>query len=103
LRFNATLASMGDASHVHHLHTFFVEKLPGHRDVEAHASAAGRYKVKITPHDGKDHPPTSLSLAGKDGPQETAPSDSKSEKTKKDRKKKDKEVTGEAATDSDTA
>lgn len=56
LRFNATLASMGDASHLHHLHTFFVEKVPGHRDVEAHATSGGRYKVKITPHDGKDHP-----------------------------------------------
>lgn len=56
LRFNATMASMGDASHLHHLHTFFVEKVQGHRDVEAHATSGGRYKVKITPHDGKDHP-----------------------------------------------
>lgn len=47
---------MGDASHLHHLHTFYLEKLDGHRDVEAHANMGGRYKVKITPHDGKEHP-----------------------------------------------
>lgn len=56
LRFNATIASIGDASHLHHLHTFFVEKVPGHRDVEAHGTAGSRYKVKIVPHDGKEHP-----------------------------------------------
>jgi len=38
------------------LHTFFVEKVPGHRDVEAHGTAGSRYKVKIVPHDGKEHP-----------------------------------------------
>lgn len=46
---------MGDTGHLHHLHTFFLEKLEGHRDVEAHANMGGRYKVKIVPHDGKEH------------------------------------------------
>lgn len=55
VRFNATLASIGDASHLHHLHAFYLQKLDGHRDVEAHATSGGRYKVKITPHDGKEH------------------------------------------------
>ena len=32
-----------------------LEKLDGHRDVEAHAYSNGRYKVRIEPHDGKDH------------------------------------------------
>ena len=56
LRFNATLQSMGDANHLHHLHVFDLMKLDGHRDVEAHAHSNGRYKVKITPHDGHEHP-----------------------------------------------
>ena len=46
---------MGDASHLHHLHLHGLEKLSGHRDVEAHAYSNGRYKVRIEPHDGKDH------------------------------------------------
>jgi hypothetical protein len=58
IRFNSTMQSMGDAHHLHHLHTFHIEKLPGHRDVEAHAYSSGRYKVKIEPHDGKEHPET---------------------------------------------
>ena len=36
---------MGDPHHLHHLHTFGLKKLPGHKDVEAHAHAQGRYKV----------------------------------------------------------
>lgn len=32
-----------------------MEIVDGHRDVEAHSSTAGRYKVRIEPHDGKDH------------------------------------------------
>jgi hypothetical protein len=36
IRFNATILSMGDTSHLHHLHAFAFEKLPGHKDVEAH-------------------------------------------------------------------
>ena len=50
------MQAMGDSHHLHHLHTFHIEKLPGHRDVEAHAYSSGRYKVKIEPHDGKEHP-----------------------------------------------
>ena len=56
IRFNATIHSMGDSTHLHHLHVFALEKLEGHRDVEAHAHANGRYKVRIEPHDGKEHP-----------------------------------------------
>lgn len=55
VRFNATLTSVGDTHHLHHLHVFDFKKLDGHRDVEAHANANGRYKVKVTPHDGKEH------------------------------------------------
>ena len=46
---------MGDSSHLHHLHLYELEKISGHRDVEAHAFSNGRYKVRIEPHDGKDH------------------------------------------------
>ena len=46
---------MGDNSHLHHLHLHDLEKLDGHRDVEAHAYHNSRYKVRIEPHDGKDH------------------------------------------------
>lgn len=46
---------MGDNSHLHHLHVWELEKVSGHRDVEAHAYSNGRYKVRIEPHDGKDH------------------------------------------------
>ena len=66
IRFNATMQSMGDVSHLHHLHLHGLEKLSGHRDVEAHAYSNGRYKVRIEPHDGKDHShdePTQESLA----------------------------------------
>ena len=57
MRFNATLQSMGDYSHLHHLHLWGIERLAQseHRDVEAHAYKNGRYKVRIEPHDGKDH------------------------------------------------
>jgi len=55
IRFNATLQSMGDSSHLHHLVLHDLEKLDGHRDVEAHAYQNSRYKVRIEPHDGKDH------------------------------------------------
>ena len=56
IRFNATIRSMGDANHLHHMHIFDIKKLDGHRDVEAHAHSNGRYKVRIEPHDGKEHP-----------------------------------------------
>ena len=55
IRFNATFQSMGDSSHLHHLHLHDLVKIDGHRDVEAHAYSNGRYKVRIEPHDGKDH------------------------------------------------
>ena len=57
---------MGDYSHLHHLHLWGLERLDGHRDVEAHAYSNGRYKVRIEPHDGKDHShdePTDHSIA----------------------------------------
>ena len=56
VQFNATIHTMGDAHHLHHLHVFGIKKLEGHRDVEAHAHSNGRYKVRIEPHDGKEHP-----------------------------------------------
>mmetsp|Transcript_39383 Transcript_39383/g.29094 ORF Transcript_39383/g.29094 Transcript_39383/m.29094 type:complete len:259 (+) Transcript_39383:208-984(+) len=46
IRFNATIQSMGDSQHLHHLHTFEIQKLEGHKDVEAHVHAGGRYKFK---------------------------------------------------------
>lgn len=51
IRFNATVLSMGDTQHLHHLHAFAFEKLPGHKDVEAHFHASGRYKFKSLSHD----------------------------------------------------
>jgi tartrate dehydratase beta subunit/fumarate hydratase class I family protein len=50
VRFNATILSMGDTHHLHHLHAFDIKKIPGHKDVEAHVHTGGRYKFKITPH-----------------------------------------------------
>jgi len=46
IRFNATIMSMGDTQHLHHLHAFSIEKVPGHKDVDAHVHAGGRYKFK---------------------------------------------------------
>ena len=46
VKFNATISSMGDNSHLHHLHVFEIEKIEGHKDVEAHVHAGGRYKFK---------------------------------------------------------
>lgn len=57
IEFNATLQSMGDTHHLHHLHTFALKKIPGHRDVEAHAHSNGRYKVKYAAHDDAAKPP----------------------------------------------
>ena len=56
IQFNGTIHTMGDSHHLHHLHVFGIKKLAGHRDVEAHAHSNGRYKVRIEPHDGKEHP-----------------------------------------------
>ena len=54
VRFNATILSMGDNQHLHHLHVFDIKKIPGHKDVEAHVHAGGRYKFKIN-HENHDH------------------------------------------------
>ena len=53
VRFNATILSMGDTQHLHHLHLFAIEKIEGHKDVEAHVHAAGRYKFKIVSHNNE--------------------------------------------------
>lgn len=53
IRFNATILSMGDMQHLHHLHAFGFEKLAGHKDVEAHVHSGGRYKFKSISHDGE--------------------------------------------------
>ena len=42
---------MGDSQHLHHLHAFAIEKIDGHKDVEAHVHAGGRYKFKAIQHD----------------------------------------------------
>jgi hypothetical protein len=51
VRFNATILSMGDISHLHHLHLFGIEKLEGHKDVEANFNAGGRYKFRRETHE----------------------------------------------------
>jgi hypothetical protein len=51
IRFNATLLSLGDHQHLHHLHAFDIKKIEGHLDVEAHIHNTGRYKFKQTSHD----------------------------------------------------
>ena len=51
IRFNATVMSMGDTQHLHHLHAFAIEKIPGHKDVDAHVHAGGRYKFKTVHHE----------------------------------------------------
>ena len=48
IQFNATLLSMGDQSHLHHLHVFGLKKVPGFMDVEPHIHATGRYQFKVT-------------------------------------------------------
>lgn len=54
IRFNATVLSMGDTQHLHHLHVFAIEKLEGHKDVEAHVHSGGRYKFKSVTHEGEN-------------------------------------------------
>ena len=44
------ILSMGDTQHLHHLHVFAIEKIEGHKDVEAHVHAGGRYKFKSISH-----------------------------------------------------
>jgi hypothetical protein len=33
IQFNATLISLGDRHHLHHLRAFYIEKIDGHKDV----------------------------------------------------------------------
>ena len=47
VRFNATILSMGDMGHLHHLHVFDIKKIEGHMDLEAHVHITGRYKFKV--------------------------------------------------------
>ncbi len=35
---------------MHHLHTFDIKKIDGHKDVEAHVHVGGRYKFKAHDH-----------------------------------------------------
>jgi hypothetical protein len=42
---------MGDTQHLHHLHAFSFEKIPGHKDVDAYVNTGGRYKFKSISHD----------------------------------------------------
>ena len=58
VRFNATILSLGDSQHLHHLHVFDIKKLPGHKDVEAHVHAGGRYKFKSASHPEAQLEPT---------------------------------------------
>lgn len=46
IKFNATMITLGDAFHLHHLRGWGIQKLPGHKDVYAHAHRMGRYKVR---------------------------------------------------------
>jgi hypothetical protein len=47
INFNATLVSLGDKHHLHHLRAFGIEKDGQHMDVQAHTHASGRYKLKL--------------------------------------------------------
>lgn len=47
IRFNATILSLGDTHHLHHLRSFDIKKLDGHMDVQAHTHNTGRYKLKL--------------------------------------------------------
>ena len=45
--FNATLISLGDLHHLHHLRVFDIQKIDGHMDVQSHTHREGRYKLKL--------------------------------------------------------
>jgi hypothetical protein len=47
INFNATLISLGDPHHLHHLRAFDIQKIEGHMDVQAHTHNNGRYKLKL--------------------------------------------------------
>ena len=46
IAFNATLISIGDLHHLHHLRAWGIKKLDGHADIHAYAHKTGRYKLK---------------------------------------------------------
>ena len=46
IAFNATLISIGDTHHLHHLRAWGLKKIDGHADVHLHAHKTGRYKLK---------------------------------------------------------
>mmetsp|Transcript_18098 Transcript_18098/g.17810 ORF Transcript_18098/g.17810 Transcript_18098/m.17810 type:complete len:94 (-) Transcript_18098:11-292(-) len=52
IRFNATIVSQGDQSHLHHLHSFGFKKVEGSAHVNLNAFRNGRYKIR---QEG-DHP-----------------------------------------------
>lgn len=45
--FNATLISMGDRHHLHHLRAFDIQKIDGHMDLKTHVNHQGRYKIRF--------------------------------------------------------
>lgn len=47
IAFNATILSLGDSHHLHHLRAFDIKKIDGHMDVQAHTHNTGRYKLKL--------------------------------------------------------
>jgi len=47
IAFNATIVSLGDRHHLHHVRAFQIEKVEGHREVQAHAHTTGRYKLAL--------------------------------------------------------
>lgn len=44
ITFNATLVTMGDTRHIHHMHCFGIEKGPGFMEISPHVHDSGRYK-----------------------------------------------------------
>jgi hypothetical protein len=47
IAFNATIVSLGDHHHLHHLRAMGIKKIPGHMELHAHAHTDGRYKLKV--------------------------------------------------------
>ena len=48
MRFNATIISLGDRNHLHHLRAFGIEVMEGHKDLHAFVHTSGRYKLKLS-------------------------------------------------------
>lgn len=46
INFNATIVGLGDRNHLHHLHTFGLEKVEGTAHVNLHVHYNGRYKIR---------------------------------------------------------